>query len=193
MSVPQAVSRPVDGDGLLLIDVQNDFIAGGALAVPGGEGVVPILNRWVAEFEDAGFPVIYTRDWHPPDHCSFVEQGGPWPAHCVQETKGADFVADLDMRDDAVIVSKAMDPDREEYSDFADGTLAEILREIGVSRLFVGGLATDYCVRATVLDALAEGFAVSLIADGVRAIDVEPGDGARALAQMEEAGARIIG
>jgi nicotinamidase/pyrazinamidase len=97
------------------------------------------------------------------------------------------------MREDAVVVSKAMDPDKEEYSDFADGTLAEILREIGVSRLFVGGLATDYCVRATVLDALAEGFAVSVIADGVRAVDVTPGDGPRALEQMAEAGATIIG
>jgi nicotinamidase/pyrazinamidase len=193
MTVDHAVSRPVDGDGLLLIDVQNDFVAGGTLAVPGGEEVVPVLNGWIAAFEDAGFPVIYSRDWHPPDHCSFVEQGGPWPTHCVQETKGADFVAGLDMREDAVVVSKAMDPDKEEYSDFADGTLAEILREIGVSRLFVGGLATDYCVRATVLDALAEGFAVSVIADGVRAVDVTPGDGPRALEQMAEAGATIIG
>lgn len=193
MTVDHAVSRPVDGDGLLLIDVQNDFVAGGTLAVPGGEEVVPVLNGWIATFEDAGFPVIYSRDWHPPNHCSFVEQGGPWPAHCVQETKGADFVAGLDMREDAVVVSKAMDPNKEEYSDFADGTLAEILREIGVSRLFVGGLATDYCVRATVLDALAEGFDVSVIADGVRAVDVTPGDGARALQQMEEAGATIIG
>jgi nicotinamidase/pyrazinamidase len=193
MTVDHAVSRPVDGDGLLLIDVQNDFVAGGTLAVPGGEEVVPVLNGWIAAFEDAGFPVIYSRDWHPPDHCSFVEQGGPWPTHCVQETKGADFVAGLDMREDAVVVSKAMDPDKEEYSDFADGTLAEILREIGVSRLFVGGLATDYCVRATVLDALAESFAVSVIADGVRAVDVTPGDGPRALEQMAEAGATIIG
>jgi nicotinamidase/pyrazinamidase len=193
MTVDHAVSRPVDGDGLLLIDVQNDFVAGGTLAVPGGEEVVPVLNGWIAAFEDAGFPVIYSRDWHPPDHCSFVEQGGPWPAHCVQETEGADFVAGLDMREDAVVVSKAMDPDKEEYSDFADGTLAEILREIGVSRLFVGGLATDYCVRATVLDALAESFAVSVIADGVRAVDVTPGDGPRALEQMAEAGATIIG
>lgn len=193
MTVDHAVSRPVDGDGLLLIDVQNDFVAGGTLAVPGGEEVVPVLNGWIATFEDAGFPVIYSRDWHPPNHCSFVEQGGPWPAHCVQETKGADFVAGLDMREDAVVVSKAMDPNKEEYSDFADGTLAEILREIGISRLFVGGLATDYCVRATVLDALAEGFDVSVIADGVRAVDVTPGDGARAVQQMEEAGATIIG
>lgn len=181
-----------EGDGLLVVDVQNDFVAGGALAVPAGEEVVPVLNGWIRRFEDAGLPVIYSRDWHPPDHCSFAEQGGPWPAHCVRGTPGAEFVEGLEMRRDAVVVSKAMDPEREEYSDFADGTFEEILREIGVSRLTVGGLATDYCVRATVLDALAAGFETSVIADAIRAVDVTPGDGARALAQMEEAGATII-
>lgn len=182
-----------EGDGLLVVDVQNDFVSGGALAVPAGEEVVPVLNDWIRRFEDAGLPVIYSRDWHPPDHCSFTEQGGPWPPHCVQDSPGAEFVSDLDMRPDAIVVSKAMDPKREEYSDFADGTFEEILREIGVSRLTVGGLATEYCVRATVLDALAAGFETSVILDAVRAVDVTPGDGDRALAQMEDAGAKVIG
>lgn len=184
---------PGAGDGLLVVDIQNDFIKGGSLAVTGGEEVVPVLNDWIRRFEDAGLPVIYTRDWHPPDHCSFAEQGGPWPPHCVQGTRGAEFVDELEMRDDAIVMSKAMDPGREEYSDFADGTFEEILREIGVSRLVVGGLATDYCIKATVLDALAAGFPTCVLAAGVRAVDVEPGDGDRALAEMEAAGATIIG
>lgn len=184
---------PEQGDGLLVVDLQYDFVAGGALAVPGGDEVVPVLNDWIRRFEDAGLPVVYTRDWHPPDHCSFVDQGGPWPPHCVQNTRGAEFVDELRIRDDAIVMSKAMDPAREEYSDFADGTFEEILREIGVSRLVVGGLATDYCIKATVLDALKAGFPTCVLMAGIRAVDVEPGDGDRALAEMEAAGATIIG
>jgi nicotinamidase/pyrazinamidase len=183
---------PESGDALVVVDVQNDFLVGGSLAVPGGDEVIPALNTWIRRFRSAGLPVFATRDWHPADHCSFREQGGPWPPHCVAGTRGAEFSAELTLPPDVAVVSKAMAPEKEAYSDFEDTDFAVRLREIGVSRLFVGGLATDYCVRATVLDALAEGFAVVLLDDAVRAVEVQPGDGERARAEMIEAGARVI-
>lgn len=195
---------PVDiqpGDALIVVDVQNDFCPGGALGVPEGHQVVPVLNRWIRRFKEAGLPVVYTQDWHPPDHISFAERGGPWPPHCVQNTPGAEFHPDLVV--EGVVFQKGFDSDKEAYSGFAGHLqdekaaaaapgLAAWLKEQGVRRVFVGGLATDYCVRATTLDALAEGLAAVVIAEGSRAVDVEPGDGDRALAEMEAAGAEIL-
>lgn len=180
---------PAPGDALLVVDVQNDFLPGGALGVPEGDRVVPVLNRYIARFAEAGLPVIATRDWHPPGHCSFAERGGPWPPHCVAGTPGAAFAPGLALPPDAIVVSKAETPERDAYSGFQGTGLAGRLKEMGVERLFIGGLATDYCVLATVKDARSAGFAVVLLTDAVRAVNVKPGDGARAEAEMEAAGA----
>jgi nicotinamidase/pyrazinamidase len=181
-------------DALVIVDVQNDFCPGGALAVPGGDAVVPVLNRYAARFRERGAPVFASRDWHPPRTRHFKDFGGVWPPHCVQETRGAAFHPELQLPEGTEVVSKGMDPEQDAYSVFqaetADGMpFAAALGERGVQRLFVGGLATDYCVKATVLDALKEGFEVVLLADAVGAVDVTPGDGERALAAMQAAGA----
>jgi nicotinamidase/pyrazinamidase len=185
--LPAQRLHPHSGDALVVVDVQRDFLPGGALAVPRGDEVVAPLARCVDLFQSRGLPIIFTRDWHPPNHCSFREQGGPWPAHCIAETEGARFAAALRIPDQALIVSKATAPDVENYSDFEGTHLADRLKRWGVKRLFVGGLATEYCVRATVLDALRHGFGVVLLTDAVRPID--PRDGQRALAQMLAQGA----
>jgi nicotinamidase/pyrazinamidase len=182
--------RPRQGDTLLVVDVQNDFLPGGSLAVPDGDAVVPVLNRYLALFGRAGLPIYATRDWHPPDHCSFREQGGVWPPHCVAGSEGAAFSALLQLPAATVVISKAERPEADAYSGFAGTGLAERLHAEGVSRLFVGGLATDYCVLNTVRDALAEGFSVVLLEDAIRAVDVQPGDGQRAIAEMLRLGAR---
>ncbi len=181
--------EPRPGDALIVVDVQKDFLPGGSLAVPRGDEVVPVLNRYMEIFSSRGLPVFATRDWHPPEHCSFTEQGGPWPPHCVAGSEGAAFAADLHLPADAVIISKATEPERDAYSGFQGTDLAQRLREAGVRRVFVGGLATDYCVLNTVRDALAEGFEVVLLEDAIRAVDVQPGDGERAVKEMLDAGA----
>lgn len=179
------------GDALLIVDVQRDFLPGGALAVPEGDDVIAPLNDCIALFSEKGLPIVATRDWHPPDHCSFVDQGGPWPPHCVQQTEGAAFAPALQLPEHALIISKASRSDVEAYSGFEGTELAEMLRHQGVQRIFVGGLATDYCVRATVLDALREGFAVVVLTDAIRAVDAQKED--RALNDMSEAGALPAG
>lgn len=182
---------PGPGDALVVVDVQNDFLPGGALAVPRGDATIPVLNAWIARFRAAGLPVFATRDWHPPDHCSFQAQGGPWPPHCVAESPGADFAAGLAVPAEAILISKATRPEAEALSGFRGTDLADRLRALGVGRVLVGGLATDYCVRETVLDAIAAGFAVVVLTEAVRAVDVHPGDGDRALDAMRRAGAEL--
>jgi nicotinamidase/pyrazinamidase len=179
------------GDALIVVDVQNDFLPGGSLAVPGGDEVLPVLNRALARFEAAGLPVFATRDWHPPDHCSFRAQGGPWPRHCVQGTPGARFAPGLALPRSATVISTATSPECEAYSGFEGTDLAARLREERVERVLVGGLATEYCVLATVRDALEEGFAVALLVDAVRALDAA--DGARAIAEMLRRGVVALG
>jgi nicotinamidase/pyrazinamidase len=177
------------GDALLLVDVQNDFLPGGALGVPHGDEIVPVLNRYAAAFYARGLPVFATRDWHPPDHCSFREQGGAWPAHCVAGSKGAEFHPDFHLPPGTVVISKATDPKKEAYSAFEGTTLDERLREAGVRRLFIGGLATDYCVLNTVRDAIAHGYAVVLLMDAIRAVNLKPDDGRQAEEEMVRLGA----
>lgn len=184
-------------DALVLVDVQNDFCPGGSLAVPEGDRVVPVLNHYVARFAGAGAAVFASRDWHPAKTRHFQADGGAWPPHCVQGTPGAAFHPALTVPVETVVVSKGMDPDQDAYSAFqaedpAGRPFAAVLKERGVRRLYVGGLATDYCVRATVLDALRAGFEVLVLADAIRAVDVTPGDGERAIAEMREAGARFV-
>lgn len=182
-------------DALIVVDVQNDFCPGGALAVPEGDAVVPVLNAYVQRAESAGMLVVASRDWHPAETAHFRAFGGPWPPHCVRETPGAAFHPALRLPDDALVVSKGMDRRDDGYSAFegvaTDGrTIREELRARGVTRLHVGGLATDYCVRATVLDGLRAGFEVYLLTDAARPVEVHPGDGERATAEMFAAGAR---
>jgi nicotinamidase/pyrazinamidase len=185
-------------DALVVVDVQNDFCPGGALAVADGDRVVPALNRYIERFEGAGLPVFATRDWHPEKTRHFKSYGGVWPAHCIQGTQGAELRADLRLPPGAVIVSKGTAADEENYSGF-DGrdvrgvALGELLRGRGVKRIFVGGLATDYCVKHTVLDGLKHGFRVVLLADAARAVNLQPDDGERALDEMARAGAEKIG
>jgi nicotinamidase/pyrazinamidase len=176
-------------DALIVVDVQKDFCPGGALPVPRGDEVIPALNDYIKIFKKANTRIFATRDWHPPNHVSFKAQGGPWPPHCVQDTEGARFHPDLKLPSDTVIMSKAMDPLREAYSGFDGTELANTLKTQGVTRVFVGGLATDYCVKNTVLDARKLGFEVVLLLDAVRGINVEPGDVAKAVAKMIESGA----
>jgi len=183
--------KPGVGDALLVVDVQNDFLPGGSLAVPRGDEVVPVLNRCLALFSQRSLPIYASRDWHPPDHCSFRAQGGPWPPHCMADTYGAEFAGNLDLPADAVIISKADTPEKDAYSAFEGTDLGLCLKAVDVRRLFVGGLATDYCVLNTVKDALALGYAVVLLADAVRAVEVTPGDGEKAMMEMRTLGAQI--
>lgn len=187
--MPDDAIRLQRGDALVLVDVQLDFLPGGSLAVPRGGEVVPALNRYIAVFRGLTFPVVATRDWHPPDHCSFRAQGGPWPSHCIAGTDGARFAPLLDLPCEAYIVSKATASDRDAYSGFEGTDLDGWLKRAGVARVFVGGLATDYCVLNTVRDARRLGYATFLLLDAVRAVDATPGDGARAVAEMRDLGA----
>ncbi len=179
------------GDALVLIDVQNDFLPGGALAVRAADEVLIPLNRCIEAFVRQRLPVFATRDWHPVDHCSFRAHGGPWPPHCVAGTWGARFSASLRLPPDAHVISKASLRQADAYSGFQGTELLEQLRAQHCTRLFVGGLATDYCVRATVLDAIAAGFQVVVLADAVRAVDAREGDGERALAEVRSRGALL--
>jgi len=182
---------------LLIVDVQNDFCPGGALAVPGGDRVALPLSRLATVFAVAGLPVLASRDWHPPVTRHFSAYGGAWPPHCLQDTAGAAFHPDLILPEGAHVISKGTNPERDAYSAF-DGSapdgrpLVDILRASGVTALYVGGLATDYCVKATVLDALKEGLGVILLTDCVAGVEVRQGDSARALAEMEQAGAQFF-
>lgn len=177
------------GDALLVVDVQNDFLPGGSLAVPNGDEIIPVLNRCIHAFVHKNLTVAFSRDWHPVNHHSFVEQGGVWPRHCIATSIGADFAAGLKVPDNALIISKATTPTAEAYSAFHDTDLAQRLHTLQVQRLFVAGLATDYCVRASVIDALANGFVVIVMPDAVRAVELQPGDSDRAFQAMTSSGA----
>jgi len=179
-----------EGDALLVVDVQPDFCPGGALAVEGGDRVVPVLNRWIEAATERGLPVCASRDWHPPrHHPSFEGRGGPWPPHCVQDTPGAAYHPELRLPGEAVLVAKGTRLDRDQYSAFDETGLGAYLRGLGVRRLWVGGLAEDVCVHATALDGRKEGFAVHLIAEATRPVSQE--GGRRARDEMRGAGVAI--
>jgi nicotinamidase/pyrazinamidase len=176
-------------EALLIVDFQNDFTPGGALPVPEGDAIARRVNELV---RSGGFDlVVATRDWHPPKHGSFEEQGGPWPVHCVQGTEGAELHPSLDREGITTVIDKGQDPDTEGYSAFEGTGLGELLRERGVDKVTVVGLATDYCVKNTALDALREGFEVTVDERGVRGVEVSAGDSERALSEVEAAGGRV--
>lgn len=185
MAIPRTSFRP--GDALVVVDVQRDFCEGGALAIPRGDEVVPVLNRWTTTAESAGVPVYASRDWHPLRHPSFTELGGKWPQHCVQDSPGAAFHPDLSLPGDSIIVTKGTRFDRDQNSAF-DGTGLETeLHRREITRLWIGGLAQDVCVCATVLDARRHGFDTVVIADATMPVTREGFD--RAEAEMRQAGA----
>jgi nicotinamidase-related amidase len=175
-------------DALIVVDVQHDFLPGGALAVAEGERIFAPINALSPRFRR----VYATRDWHPADHSSYVEHGGPWPVHCVADTHGAAFDPRLDLAHVDVIVDKGTDRGTDGYSGFAATGLADELRANGIRRVFVCGLATDYCVKATALDAHAAGFDVVVVADAAAAVNVNPGDEQRALEELQTNGVSVV-
>ena len=185
-----SLGNPVPKQALIVVDVQNDFCPGGALAVENGDEVVEPLNELIDEFLDRGDPVYKSRDWHPPITKHFEKYGGTWPVHCVQNTKGAEFHPAL--RDDPRIhvVSKGLG-DTDCYSAFDETDLAEQLHEQGVEEVLVGGLATDYCVKSTVIAAIDNGFKVKALKNAMRGVERKPGDSDRAIEAMRAAGAEI--
>ena len=172
-------------DALLVVDVQNDSCPGAALPVPAGHEVVEVINWLMPRFEH----VLATQDFHPPDHTSFKEHGGPWPVHCVEGTKGAELHPGLDASKLQDVIQKGTDRQTDGYSGFAGTDLADRLRSRGIERVFVTGLATDYCVKATTVEAIANGFEAVVVTDAIAAVDAEEGDGERALSEMQSAGA----
>jgi len=171
-------------DALIIADIQNDFLPGGTLGISGGHEIVPTLLSYIRRFYAQGLPIFLTRDWHPPTHCSFRDQGGPWPVHCVAGTPGSLPPPAFEAPASAVIIYKAIDPDQEAYSAFQRTTLNRHLQALGIRRLFIGGLATDYCVLNTVKDAVALGYTVCLLTDGIRAVNLQPDDGRLAEQEM---------
>ena len=184
-------------DALIIVDVQNDFCPGGSLPVKDGDAIVPVLNRYIEQFTAAGLPIFATRDWHPEITTHFATHGGLWPPHCIQGTAGANFHAQLALANNVTLVSKGAGVDDDSYSGFQAVSdkgvkLAELLRVRGVERIFVGGLATDYCVKHTVLDGLKEGFKVILLEDAIRGVNLNPDDSRQAVEEMIRAGAMPV-
>jgi nicotinamidase/pyrazinamidase len=177
---------------LIVVDVQNDFCPGGPLAAPHGDQVVPVLNRYIKKFEAVGASVIATRDWHPVNHSSFKPNGGIWPVHCVQNTAGAEFHSDLHLPQDVLIISKGTDPGSDAYSGFQGTRLKDLLKKRKIQTVWIGGLATDYCVKSTVLDAAKSGFTVLFLDDASRGVGLQQGDIERAQEEIIKAGAHML-
>ncbi len=182
-----------DFDALIVVDMQNDFMPNGALPVPDGDKIVPTLNRYIELFSKKGNPVYFTRDWHPKDHISFKGYGGIWPPHCVQDTEGAKFHPDLIIpADNKFIISKGYSRDFDAYSGFQGTILNDLLKERGIKRIFIGGVATDYCVKNTMLGGLNLGYQGFLLLDGIKGVNVNPDDSEKAINLMLSKGAVTI-
>lgn len=177
------------GDALLVVDLQNDFLPGGALGIAGGDALLPVLRRYCECFVRHRLPIVFSRDWHPPRHCSFREQGGPWPVHCVAHTPGSLAPKQFPIPSTVETIYKATKPDKDVYSVFEDTLLHELLQRNHVRRIFIGGLATDYCVLYSIRDARRLGYEACLLLDGIAAINRQPGDGQRAIDEMLRIGA----
>ena len=184
--------KPHRGDALIVVDVQRDFLPDGPVPVTSGDQVVPVLNEYIRQFASRSSPVFATRDWHPPNHCSFKENGGIWNRHCVAGEPGANWAPGLELPADVAVISKGTNPAKDAYSGFQGTTLHAQLQEGKVRRVFVGGLATDYCVHNTVRDALKRRYQVVLLIDAVRSVDLQTGDGALAVADMLGRGAKWV-
>jgi len=183
----------IDKDSaLIIVDVQRDFCLGGNLPVPCGDEIVYILNKYIQKFVEARAQIYATRDWHPSDHISFKSENGVWPPHCIQNTEGAEFHKDLILPESSIVISKATDSLKEAYSGFDETGLEEDLKQRNIRRVFIGGLATDYCVKSTVLDALKLGFETILLKDAIRGVNVGSDDSERAIKEMIAKGVRII-
>ncbi len=187
-------SRFKQGDALVIIDAQNDFFPGGALPVDEGHQIIPVINAWIEASLDEGIPVYASRDWHPINHCSFKEQGGPWPMHCVQESKGAEIHSDINLPSDTILVDTAFESSKEAYSAFQGQTqegisLDEAMKLSGIKRIWLVGLAQDFCVCETALEGRKKGYTVLLITKGTRPIHEETGEDA--LERMQNAGVLI--
>ncbi len=188
------MKRPIDlnltsKDALLVTDMQNDFLPGGALPIKEGDQLIPVINEYIKIFKSSKARIIASRDWHPPNHISFIQQGGPWPPHCVQGSEGAQFHTSLKLPDDVFVVSKATDPKKEAYSVFEGTDLAKNLKQWGVARVFIGGVATDYCVVNSTFDAKKLDLDVVVLADATRGIDVKAGDVEKAFQAITKSGA----
>ena len=182
---------------LLVVDLQNDFCPGGSLAVPQGDKIIPAINKYIRIFARAGLPVFASRDWHPKKTAHFKKFGGTWPQHCVQGTKGAEFYPRLRLPKQAILLYKGMDPQEDSYSAFqardTNGVgLSRLLKCLRVKELYVGGLATDYCVKSSVLDALKKGWKVKLLTDAIKGVNLNPTDAQQAIIEMVRQGARKI-
>ncbi len=180
-------------DALIVVDMQNDFMPGGALPVPDGDKIIPTLNRYIKLFSDSGLPVFFTRDWHPENHISFKGFGGIWPSHCVQDTEGAQFHPKLFIPpDNKFIISKGYSRDFDAYSGFQGTVLDELLKERGIKRIFIGGVATDYCVKNTAYGGINLGYQVFVLEDGIKGVDVNEGDSKKAAEFLLNNGAVFI-
>lgn len=179
-------------DALLLVDIQNDFMPEGRLGISDGDAIIPILLNYVRLFQTHSLPIFLTRDWHPPHHCSFIPQGGPWPVHCVAGSPGSLPPPSFPTPVSAVIIYKAIDRDQEAYSAFQHTALDRHLRALAAHRLFIGGLATDYCVLNSVKDARMRGYDVCLLMDGIKAVNLQPDDGPHAEEEMVRLGAAPV-
>ncbi len=182
---------------LVAVDMQNDFCLGGALAVPEGGTIIKILNKYIEFFSKNGLPIFASRDWHPKKTRHFKKFGGRWPAHCIQNTRGAEFHSKLRLPKEVIVISKGMDPDKESYSvfdgaDSNDTPFINLLKIFGIKELYIGGLATDYCVRHSALDALKDGFRVNILVDAIKGVNIEPGDSERAIKEMLVSGAKKL-
>lgn len=181
----------------MVVDVQNDFCPGGSLAVPGGDKIIPNINKYINFFSSRKLPVFATRDWHPRKTIHFRKFGGSWPAHCVQGTKGAEFHRKLELPKEAILLFKGMDPAKDSYSAFQaedkNGmSLPNLLKILGIGEIYIAGLATDYCVRFSARDAIGQGFKVKLLTDAIKGVNLNPGDSEEAVKEMVKGGARKV-
>ncbi len=188
----KGVIRLKQGDALIVVDVQKDFLPDGALAVAGGDKIIQVVNAYIERFMSSHLPIFATRDWHPRQHRSFAAQGGPWPVHCVADSKGAEFASGLLLPDTVIVVSKGDTAEAEGYSAFENPKLKRRLDNASIQRLFVCGIATDYCVLQTVQDALKLDYRVFLLQDALAAANVHPQDGVEAERLMADGGARLL-
>ncbi len=175
-------------DALIIVDMQEDFMPWGSLPVKDADSIIPKINEYIEFFRSRGGLIVATRDWHPPDHISFKSQGGPWPEHCVQNTTGANFVKGLRLPPDTLIISKADKPDQEAYSGFQGTQLKDKLLEFGVKNVFICGVATEYCVKSTAIDAVRNGFRTYLLVDAIKAVS----DPTETLTQLRQMGIIMI-